>query len=112
MLQALASSALQANIGVTVDELNIRQYFSALVSAHSMPGKPDPRAFLEAARQLGVAPSQCVVVEDAVAGVAAAKNAGMKCIAVSATHPRLSLSAADIIADSLEELSLGDFYKR
>jgi beta-phosphoglucomutase-like phosphatase (HAD superfamily) len=88
-----------------VDELNIRQYFSALISAYAVPGKPDPAVFLEAARQLGVEPGQCVVVEDAVAGVAAAKKARMKCIAVCTTHPRLALSAADIVVDTLEELS-------
>jgi HAD superfamily hydrolase (TIGR01509 family) len=109
-LQAVASSAPEENIEATMDELKIRQYFSAMISAYSMPGKPDPAVFLEAARQLVVEPKKCVVVEDAVAGVTAAKKAGMKCIAVSTTHPRSSLSAADIIVDSLEELDLGDFY--
>jgi beta-phosphoglucomutase len=109
ILQAVASSAPYANIEATVDELNIRQYFSALVSAYSMPGKPDPGVFLEAARQLGVESKKCVVVEDAVAGVAAAKHAGMKCIAVGTTHPKSSLSAADVVIDSLEALSFEDF---
>jgi beta-phosphoglucomutase-like phosphatase (HAD superfamily) len=48
------------------------------------------------------------VVEDAVVGVAAAKNAGMKCIAISTTHPRSALSAADIVVDNLEELAIAD----
>jgi len=109
-LQAVASSAPQANIEVTVDELNIRHYFSALISAYAMPGKPDPAVFLEAASRLGVEPKLCTVVEDAIPGVAAAKYAGMKCIAVSTTHPRSSLSAADVVVDSLEELALSAFY--
>lgn len=109
-LQAVASSAPQANIEVIVDELNIRNYFSALISASSMPGKPNPAVFLEAARQLGLEPKHCVVIEDSVAGVAAARYAGMKCIAVTTTHPRSSLSAADIVVDSLEELALSAFY--
>jgi HAD superfamily hydrolase (TIGR01509 family) len=104
ILQSVASSAPLENIEATVDELNIRQYFSALISAYSMPGKPDPSVFLEAARQLGVESKQCIVVEDAVAGVTAAKNAGMKCIAVSTTHPKLSLSAADIVVDKWKNL--------
>jgi beta-phosphoglucomutase len=107
--QAVASSAPSENIECIVDELEIRRYFSALVSAYSMPGKPDPAVFLEASRQLGVEPSHCVAVEDAVAGVAAAKNAGMKCLAITSTHPRTALSAADRIVDSLEELTLEDF---
>lgn len=108
-LQALASSAPVANIEATMNELNIRRYFSTLVSASSMPGKPDPAVFLEAARQLGVKPAVCVVVEDAIAGVEAAKAAEMKCIAVSTTHPRSSLAIADIVVDSLEELTPNDF---
>ncbi len=64
----------------------------------------------EAARQLGVPPEQSVVIEDAVAGVSAARKAGMKCIAVCTTHPRSSLSAADIIVNTLEELIQEDFY--
>ncbi len=109
ILQAVASSAPQANIEATVDELNIRQYFSALISAYAMPGKPDPAVFIEAARQLGMEPEQCVVIEDSVAGVTAAKQAGMKCIAVCTTHARSALTAADIVVDSLEELTLEDF---
>jgi beta-phosphoglucomutase len=108
VLQAVASSAPYANIEASVDELDIRQYFSVLISAYLMPGKPDPAVFLETARQLSVPPKQCVVVEDAVVGVAAAKNAGMKCIAISTTHPRSALSAADIVVDNLEELAIAD----
>jgi beta-phosphoglucomutase len=108
-LQAVASSAPEKNIEAIVDELKIRQYFSAMVSAYSMPGKPDPAVFLEAARQLFVEPMQCVVVEDAIAGVTSAKKAGMKCIAVCTTHPRSFLTAADIIVDSLAELDLSAF---
>jgi beta-phosphoglucomutase-like phosphatase (HAD superfamily) len=64
----------------------------------------------DAARQLGVPPEQSVVVEDAVAGVAAARKAGVKCITVCTTHPMSSLSAEDIIVDTLEELIQEDFY--
>jgi beta-phosphoglucomutase len=108
--QAIASSGPDENIEAVVNEASIRQYFSALVSSFYMPSKPDPAVFLEAASQLGVEPRQCTVVEDAIAGVMAAKNAGMKCIAVCTTNPRSSLSAADIVVDNLEELTLDAFY--
>ncbi len=101
---AVASSAPSANIELMVEELNIRPYFQALVSGADLPGKPDPATFLEAARQIGMEPGQCVVVEDAIAGVQAAINAGMKCVAVTNTNARRALSKADIIVDSLEEL--------
>ncbi len=102
--QAVASSGPPANIAAIVDELGIRPYFDALVSAAGQAGKPDPYVFLEAARQLGVPPAQCVVVEDAVTGVEAARRAGMRCIAVTNTNPREALSAADLVVDSLDDL--------
>jgi len=112
VLQAVASSAPEVNIEASLNELNIRQYFSALISAYSMPGKPNPAVFLEAALQLRLEPAQCVVVEDSVAGVTAAKKAGMKCIAVCTTHPRASLLSADFVVDTLEELTVDDFEYR
>ena len=59
-------------------------------------GKPDPQVFLVAAEKLGVPPARCVVLEDAVAGVEAAKAGGMKCVAVTFVghHPAEKLKAA------------------
>jgi beta-phosphoglucomutase family hydrolase len=101
---AVASSAPYPNIEVLVAELKLDPYFHALVSGADLPGKPDPATFLEAARRIGMEPSRCVVVEDAIAGVQGAIKAGMKCIAVTNTNPRQALSEADIIVDSLEQL--------
>lgn len=108
--QAVASSAPPENIAVLVDELGLHPYFAALVSATGMPGKPDPAVFLEAARRLGARPDECVVVEDAVAGVTAAKRAGMRCLAVTNTNPAEALAAADLVVDSLAELPQGAFH--
>jgi beta-phosphoglucomutase family hydrolase len=105
--QAIASSAPPKNIKVLVQELRIGKYFDAIVSGYDIPGKPDPAVFLKAARQLGVDPEHCTVIEDAVAGVEAAKNAGMKCIAVTTTNTAEALSKADLILDSLVELKKG-----
>jgi len=103
--QAIASSAPQENIDVLVDELGLRDYFQAIVSGASLPGKPNPDVFLEAARRIGAPPAACVVVEDAIAGVQAARYAGMRCIAVTTTNSALKLAAADIIVSRLDELS-------
>jgi beta-phosphoglucomutase family hydrolase len=103
--QAIASSAPPANIDVLVDELGIRTYFAAIVSGDELPGKPDPAVFLKAAQAIDVVPEQCVVVEDAVAGVEAARRGGMKCIAVTTTNPADVLTAADIIVGSLDGLA-------
>ncbi len=105
MVQAIASSAPQANIDAIVDELRFRSYFAAIVSGGAMPGKPDPAVFLEAARLIGISPEHCVVIEDAVSGVDAAKRAGMKCIAVTTTNSREALANADIVVDRLDNLT-------
>ena len=102
--QAIASSAPPKNIEVLVQELQIGKYFDVIVSGYDIPGKPDPGVFLMAAHKIGVQPENCIVVEDAVAGVEGAKNAGMKCIAVTTTNTTEALSNADLIFDSLEDL--------
>jgi beta-phosphoglucomutase family hydrolase len=102
--QAIASSAPQANIDALVDELKIRDFFEVIVSGYDMPGKPNPDVFLMAADLLDVPVENCIVVEDAVAGVRAAKNAGMRCIAVTTTNPAHLLSEADIVVDRLDDL--------
>ena len=64
-----------------------------------------------AARRLGIDPENCVVVEDAVAGVAAAKRAGMLCIAVTSTNTGERLQQADLIVDTLESVTLEELEK-
>jgi beta-phosphoglucomutase family hydrolase len=104
MGQAIASSAPPANIDALVDELGLRDYFDAIASGFDLPGKPDPALFLKVARLIGVPPERCVVVEDAVAGVEAARRAGMKCIAVTTTNPVHALKAADVVVERLDTL--------
>lgn len=102
--QAIASSAPQANIDALIDELGLRRYFGAIVSGFALRGKPDPAVFLKAAELIQVPPENCLVIEDAVPGVQAAKRAGMKCLAVTTTNPRAALAQADMIVDRLDEL--------
>ncbi len=104
--QAVCSSAPRDNIDLLVQELNLSAYFDRLISGpeHGLPGKPDPAVFLAGARQLGHTPQECVVIEDAVAGVAAAKAGGMFCIAVTTTNPANALTQADLILPSLADL--------
>ena len=101
MKQAIASSAPPENIDVLVGELKIGQYFGALVSGANMPGKPDPSVFLKSASDLRIEPHNCIVIEDAIAGVEGARRAGMKCIAVTTTNPAEVLSQADHVVESL-----------
>ncbi len=106
---ALASSAPMENIRLVTQSLGINNYFHTIVSGRDVDeGKPSPQGFLLAAEKLGVEPENCIVIEDAIAGVAAAKRAGAHCIAVTNTHPRESLREADLIVDTLEAVSVND----
>ena len=106
--QAIGSSAPKPNIDALVDELGIRSYFKAIVSGADMPGKPDPAVFLEAARLIGIPAEKSLVIEDSVAGVAAARRAGMKCVAVLTSHSRDALKNAHLVVERLDKLSLDD----
>ncbi len=80
---ALASSATAAQVGLVVERLGLRRVLEAVVSADDVSrGKPAPDLFLEAARRLGVPPAECLVVEDAVLGVQAARSAAMASVAL------------------------------
>lgn len=108
MRQAIASSAPQENIQVVVNELQIGGYFRALVSGHDLPAKPDPAIYLEAARRIALGPEACVVVEDAVVGVRGAITAGMRAVGVTTTHPANALQDANLIVESLLDLSVDE----
>jgi beta-phosphoglucomutase-like phosphatase (HAD superfamily) len=69
-------------------------------------GKPDPEPFLLAARGLGLAAHQCVVIEDTPGGIRAAKAAGMLCVAVTHSCPRDRLWEADLVVDDLAAVDL------
>jgi beta-phosphoglucomutase family hydrolase len=84
---AIGSAAIPYNINFVLDNLNIRQYFKAIVSAHDvLQSKPHPEVFLKAAEQLKALPSDCIVFEDAPKGVEAAQNAGMKSVVITSMH--------------------------
>lgn len=86
-------------------------WFSAWVTGDDVHfAKPDPEIYLRAASRLGLFPRQCVVIEDSVAGLAAAKAASMHCIAVTNTFPGEALRAADRIVDSLESVTVTMLY--
>ena len=109
--QAVGSSAPRGNIDLILDLTGTACFFDAVASAEdTQRGKPDPQVFLVAAARLGAEPPRCVVVEDAVAGVQAAKAGGMKCVGVTYVghHPGESLRAAgaDLVVPTLEELSV------
>jgi beta-phosphoglucomutase len=99
--QAIASSAPRLNVEVMLRALDLERYFDAVVSSEDVTaGKPDPQVFLVAAAKLDVAPDRAVVVEDAAAGIEAARRAGMRSIGVS----RTAALPADVFVASLADL--------
>lgn len=107
--QAIGSSAPRANVELILELTGVAGYVTQVSAAEDTTrGKPDPQVFLVAAQRLGVEPGRCVVFEDAVAGVEAAKAGGMRCVAVSFVghHPQAKLRAAgaDLVVQSLEEI--------
>ena len=109
--QAIGSSAPRANLDLILRLTELASFFEVLVSMEdTQRGKPDPQVFLVAAERLEVSPRHCVVVEDAVAGVQAAKAGGMKCIAVDfgGHHGQAALNSAgaDLVVKNLEEVTV------
>lgn len=72
--------------------------------------KPAPNIFLAAAARLGVAPDRCTVVEDAVNGIAAAKAANMRCVAVATSFAPDALTAADLVRPSIADVTSDDLF--
>ena len=106
--QAIASSAPRANVDVMLAVVGLDGYLDAVVSAEDVTrGKPEPDVFLAAAARVLAPPHRCVVVEDAAAGVEAARRAGMRSIGV---NPHTILEA-DVAVRSLVELE-ADVFER
>ncbi|MEW6095248.1 MAG: HAD family phosphatase [bacterium] len=104
--KAIASSSQRVWIDLIVNKLGILDQFEIIVCGQEVKhGKPKPDIYLLAAKKLNLNPEQCLVLEDAVSGVEAAKSANMKCIAIPNQFTQgLDFSNADLVANSLEEI--------
>ena len=105
---ALASSSSMEIIQAVLEKLNIRDFFDVVQSAeHEEYGKPHPAVFISAAKRLDIHPMYCIVIEDSVNGVIAAKAAKMKAVAVPDASLRSDkrFMIANLIVDSLEEIT-------
>ena len=104
---ALASSADRKIIDAVLEKFGLSKVFKYILSGAELPAsKPDPAIYLLTAQHLGFAPSECVVIEDAAAGIAAAKDAGAYCIAYDNPNsgPQ-DLSRADMVVESIADIS-------
>ncbi|MBC24199.1 MAG: haloacid dehalogenase [Phycisphaerae bacterium] len=104
---AVGSSAPRANVELTLVNVDPDDLFEAVVTGNDVSqGKPEPEVFLKAAELMGTSPQQCIVVEDARAGIEAAHRAGMPAVALcSRGHTHEELSDAELVVDSLDDLN-------
>ncbi len=111
---AVATSGGRRRVEQTLAKFSLLSRFRAVVTGDDVAyGKPDPALFLMAARALQIAPERLLVCEDAVAGVMAAKTAGMKClaIAVNGRGPRLKDAGADLVVEDFEQTNFDDIQR-
>lgn len=104
---AVGSSGPPPNVQLVIEELGVGHLVTACITgANVKRGKPDPQVFQLAAAGLGMKPENCVVIEDALVGIAAARGAGMKCVGVASTGRTVEeLDGADLVVKTLRELT-------
>lgn len=104
---ALVTSGWETRMHAVLDIFDLKHRFDVALSAKDVThAKPDPQLFLLAAERMGVSSSECMVIEDSSTGVAAARSAGMKCIAYTGlTYVKQDVSAADHLCDDFHQLN-------
>lgn len=117
---AIASGALRPEIELILEQAGIRKAFRHITSAEDVShGKPDPEPFLHALNALNrgcatspITPDGCLVIEDSLPGIRAARAAGMKVLAVANTHTMQDLHEAHAVTHNLQDVLLGDLHGR
>jgi beta-phosphoglucomutase len=107
---AVASSADLIKIEANLHKIGVppREWHALVCAEDVVHKKPAPDIFLAAARKLGLSPAECVVIEDAVNGIQAAKAAGMFCVAVAQSFPAVKLQQADVVHEKVADIRLDD----
>jgi beta-phosphoglucomutase len=118
---AIASGAFRGEVKFALDKGGMRDAFPVMVTAQDVRnGKPHPEAFQTALAQINqrdpvpsppIRPDECLVIEDSLHGIEGAKEAGMKCLAVTNSYPKEKLTHADLVVNSLEGLRPEDLEK-
>ncbi|HUN80758.1 MAG TPA: HAD family phosphatase [Phycisphaerae bacterium] len=103
---AIGSSGPPENVNLVCEDLAIEPFIDVIVTGRDVQrGKPDPQVFQIAAKRMSLAPGRCVVVEDAPAGIEAARRAEMHSIGLVGMHRAEALASADRVVHSLHEIS-------
>jgi beta-phosphoglucomutase len=109
-LVAIASGTDRIKVTSSLQKIGLpEKLWDTVVTGNDITrNKPAPDIFLTTARNLGVTPAACVVIEDSVNGIQAAKAAGMRCVAVAQTFPTGRLQEADVVRDRVIDVHLSD----
>ncbi|HWZ03795.1 MAG TPA: beta-phosphoglucomutase [Mucilaginibacter sp.] len=100
----IALGSASKNSGMILEKVGITHLFDAVIDGNKVSkAKPDPEVFLKGAEALNVAPAECVVFEDAIAGIEAAINGGMKSVGIGSPDV---LGKADLVVSGLNEMSI------
>jgi len=95
---AIVSGALRREIALVLDLAGLTPHFAEIVAAEDVSAcKPDPQGFNRAREALGLAAARCVVIEDSLPGLAAARAAGLRCAMLSTSHGEDSLAGGDVV---------------
>ncbi|MCX6967557.1 MAG: HAD family phosphatase [Verrucomicrobia bacterium] len=105
--RAIGSSTPRVNLDAALSRLGICELFDAIIAAEDVSlGKPNPEVFLKAAARIERRPECCVVFEDALAGIEAARAGGMRVVGIATTHPPEELTRAHLAVHRMDELSM------
>ncbi len=105
----IALGSASKNSGMILEKTGLAAHFDAVIDGNKVSkAKPDPEVFLKGAEALGVQPAECVVFEDAVAGVEAAIAGGMKCVGIGTAD---LLGNADLVVTGLDKLAVDELNK-
>jgi len=102
----IALGSASKNAPMILERIHLSEMFDAIVDGNSISeAKPNPEVFLKGAEALGVDPQNCVVFEDAIAGIEAARNANMYCVGIGQTE---TLRMADLVIPGFQEFTVQD----
>jgi HAD superfamily hydrolase (TIGR01509 family) len=95
---AIVSGALRKEIELVLDLADLRPHFAHIIAAEDVPAcKPDPQGYTRAREMLDLEPRRCVVIEDSMPGLKAARAAGLRCAMLTTSHPEQACREADLV---------------
>jgi beta-phosphoglucomutase len=110
---AIGTSAPRSNVDYVLAHTKLEKYFSVILDeSHVEHGKPNPEIYLKVADRLGFEPARCVVFEDSLSGVEAARRAGAKVVGVATTHSADELSHTDLVIADFNTLTPENLFKQ